>query len=274
MNKFKKLTLVGVLAFLAIGFNGCISAIEEITFNRDGSGTYALNYDLSAMMSMLKDMGDMGGEEEADDGEAEAEREPVKQDTTMYFKDMMDADMKASLTADQMKFWEGVKMEVKMDEDEGEAKIKISFDFDKASQITYFQQNMSTLTGDDEEGPAGMGGMGSMISQMGSTPEGASIDFKGRKFSRVVPKASMEDLMDDLNEDEGDEAAQAMQMMKMVFSSATYKVVYHFPRKIKNTNVEGAMISGDGKTLIKEYSFLDIMEGNESLTGKVKLKWF
>lgn len=271
---FKKVTLLGLIAFLAIGFNGCISAIEEITFNRDGSGTYALNYDLSGMMSMIGNMGNMmGGDEEGEsDDEAEAEREPVNQDTTIYFKDRLDADMKASLTDDQIKFWEGVKMDIKMNEDAGEAFIKIYFDFQKAEQITYFQQNMSALNAGTEEDMGGMGGMGGLISQMGSSPEGASIDFKGRKFTRVVPKTSMDDLLGD--EDEDDEAAQAMQMMKMVFSSATYKVVYHFPRKVKSTNIDDATISSDGKTVTKEYSFLDIMEGNETISGKVKLKWF
>lgn len=273
MTIFKKGTLLGLIAFLAIGFNGCISAIEEITFNRDGSGSYALNYDLSAMMSMIGSMGDMGGlgGDDADEEgmDEEAEREPVKQDTTIHFYDQLNDEMKANLTADELKFWEGVKMDIKMDEDEGEAKMKIYFDFDRAEQVTYFQQNMQALNNQEGEGDA-MGGMSGLISQMGSSPDGATMDFKGRSFKRFVPKASLEDLMKD--EDADDEAEQAMQMMKMMFGSATYKVVYHFPRKVKSTDIEDAMISSDGKTVIKEYNFLDILEGNATLSGKVKLK--
>ena len=89
---------------------------EEITFNEDGSGEFILSYDMSQVMKKLNQ--DMGGEQNKE------EKEKVKLDSIVYFKDMLveKADSIATLPIEeqeQLKSLETVVMKMRMDEANG-----------------------------------------------------------------------------------------------------------------------------------------------------------
>ena len=64
-----KKTLILVIAVLSITMTGCISIIETLSLNSDGSGTFAYTIDLDGMMEMgfFDQMRAMGSEEIGDE---------------------------------------------------------------------------------------------------------------------------------------------------------------------------------------------------------------
>ncbi len=59
---------------------------------------------------------------------------------------------------------------------------------------------------------------------------------------------------------------------EMFLSGSTYTLKYHFPKKIKSTTAEEATFSQDGKTLIYEVNFLDLMKNPSVLDLEVELE--
>jgi len=51
---------------------------------------------------------------------------------------------------------------------------------------------------------------------------------------------------------------------EMFLSNSTYTFKYHFPKRVKSTNIKDATFSMDGKTMIHEVNFLDRMKDPES----------
>jgi hypothetical protein len=256
----KKLGLVLFLAVSMVSFNGCINLTEVITIKKNGSGSYSLSYDMGSMISMLKDMnlGEMLGGEAGEDTPDISSQLPKMVDTTVYAANMMKATGKWE-DLDRKDFWGDVKVHTLVNQDKGIMRMTMSFGFKDVSDIQYFQNNMGKLT----DGGDAMGGMGGMLGSMNNS---SGFSFKKRTFQRTAPKNAVE------KPELSDEMAQQMQMMKMMLSDATYKTTYHFPKKVKSTDIKGAVISKDKKTLTVETGLLDLMDNADALNGEVKLK--
>ena len=87
--------------------------------------------------------------------------------------------------------------------------------------------------------------------------------FKKNKFKRetiILDQALFEKSIDSLASAE------------MFLSSSTYTFKYHFPKRVKSTNIEEATFSMDGKTMIHEVNFLDMMKNPESIVIEVELE--
>ena len=263
----KRNFLIGLcLVVMAFTFNGCINAVEEITFNKDGSGTYALEMDLSGMMSLLSGGGlqNMLGIE-SEDGEAPPVQMPKVQDTTMTFMSLMEANGTDVSSLERKHIWESAKADIKINEPDGVMKMRMYFDFKQADDIKYFQENLGKLKGDDEDAAAGLSGMGDISGMMGGMGGmQANIQFAKKLFNRSTPKG--ENPLGDAGDD------QTMDMIKMFLAGATYKTIYHFPRRVKSTTIKGAKVSKDEKTVTTEVEFLDLIEDSQILDGEVKLK--
>lgn len=62
----KKNLIIGLFAFVSMFlFSGCIDFLEEITYHRDGSGTYQFTIDMGAVKSLLDGLSD--GEDQKED---------------------------------------------------------------------------------------------------------------------------------------------------------------------------------------------------------------
>lgn len=83
--------------------------------------------------------------------------------------------------------------------------------------------------------------------------------FERKSLSKVV----------DLSNLETDSAAFSSRDMMNMFS---YRLEYHFPKKVKSVDLEGAMISADGKTVIADVEYVDILENPEKYNFKVKFE--
>ncbi len=100
---------------------------------------------------------------------------------------------------------------------------------------------------------------------MGSSNPATEVNysFTGNKFSRTTRI---------INQELFEKSIDSMASAEMFLSSSKYTFKYHFPRRIKNVNVEGATFSMDGKTMIYEVSFLDMMKTPEKMDLQIELE--
>ena len=87
--------------------------------------------------------------------------------------------------------------------------------------------------------------------------------FKKNKFTRTAKIVDQELFQQQVD---------SLQSAEMFLSGSTYTLKYHFPKKIKSTTVEEATFSQDGKTLIYEVNFLDLMKDPSVLDLEVELE--
>ncbi len=239
--------LVAGLAFLT---SGCIDIVEELFLNKDGSGTYAVRYDMSSMfedgfMKMMLDQA-MESEEATADGIGALEEE---MDTVMYFKDHLD---KVRDKVERPEFWEKVQMRVKMSESESTFYSVIEFEFDEVEEIEYFYKDLDKAMEDEGQEDEMMSGMNSNI---------FSYALEKKKLIRTVSPIEKEGgLMDE----------EGMEMMMGFLGDATHKSIIHLPGKVKSTTVDKATI--DGKVVTIEHSMADFLKNEADLSGSIKFK--
>lgn len=233
-----KPSAVLLLLLCAFGLSSCIETLEEVFFNKDGSGVYSTTVDMSEFFNnpMMKGMLE----------------EAMKEDSSAAPFDMTETDTLINMGQDapEGSLLKRANMHLKMSDAEGEFKIKITFPFEKVDEIADFFEELN----ESGESMSGLPG-GDMLTS------GGRFEWSKRKLVRQAkPKG---DEASPLEGEDGD-------FMKMFLADASHKTVYHFPGKVKSTDIQGATI--DGKTLSVEHSLIDLMEGEADLAGSVKFK--
>ncbi|MBO0343030.1 MAG: hypothetical protein VX798_02765 [Bacteroidota bacterium] len=222
---------------------------EEIHLKDDGSGKLSINFDGSEMM-------DMAGDELA-----KTDEKPI--DSIISFKDFLEQkkDSIAQLPEEEqekLKKLEPFNMRMVMDPEKKVMMFDLFSEFKNVSEVndafSAFQDasSMGSKTNPQQE-------------QMkpSEQPTEVRYTFKKNKFTRtakIVDQALFEQQLDSL------------QGAEMFLSGSTYTLKYHFPKKIKSTTAEAATFSQDGKTLIYEVNFLDLMKDPSVLDLEVELE--
>ncbi|WP_422348961.1 hypothetical protein [Flagellimonas sp.] len=223
---------------------------EEIFLNEDGTGKLSINFDGSELM-------EMAGEEMKKSNE-----KPV--DSLISFKDLLEEkkDSISQLSPEEqakLKKLEPFKMHMVMNPDEKVMKFDLFSEFKKIEEVNdafnAFQGASSFGPGSGQEQPGGLG------SEEPTTE--VSYSFAKNTFTR---KAKI------LDEALFQQSLDSMQGAEMFLSGSTYTLKYHFPRRVKSANVEGATFSADGKTLFYEVGFMDLMKDPSSLDLEVELE--
>ncbi|MBO0330386.1 hypothetical protein [[Muricauda] lutisoli] len=222
---------------------------EEIHLKEDGSGKLSINFDGSEMM-------DMAGDELA-----KTDEKPI--DSIISFKDFLEKkkDSIAQLPQEEqekLKKLEHFNMRMVMDPEKKVMMFDLFSEFKNVSEVNdafgAFQDASS------------MGAKASpQPEQMKPTEQPTEVhySFNQNKFTRtakIVDQALFEQQLDSL------------QGAEMFLSGSTYTLKYHFPKKIKSTTAEAATFSQDGKTLIYEVKFLDLMKDPSVLDLEVELE--
>ncbi|MFK7949434.1 MAG: hypothetical protein AB8G11_17715 [Saprospiraceae bacterium] len=249
-----KKILTMVVVTISILATSCISIIEELTLNKDGSGTYAYTIDMTALM----ESGALGQARQMSD---EMPEDALEIDTIMGAYSML-KEQGSLDDMDKPEFWKKVKLVSKISESKKVGEISFILDFDEMSEVDYFTKNLSKLLESDET--AGM------LSSMGLTGSMTSNPFSYKKgwFSRTVSRKKQENNGDmaGMLEEEGGE------MVKMMLSGAEYITIYNLPGKVKSVSNDEANISKDGKTVTIKAGLLDQMEGEADLATSIKFK--
>lgn len=249
-----KKTLLLVVVTISILATSCISIIEELTLNKDGSGTYAYTIDMTALM-------EMGALAQARQMSDDMPEDALELDTSVVAYDML----KGQGTLDDMdkpEFWKKVKMVSNISESKKVGEISFVLEFDDMSDVDYFTKNMSKLLESDET--AGMITSLGIGGSMTSSP----LSLKKSWFSNTLTRKKQESNseMADMMEEEGGE------MVKMMLSGAEYITIYNLPGKVKDVSNDDAKISNDGKTVTIKAELLDQMEGEADLSTSIKFK--
>ena len=100
---------------------------------------------------------------------------------------------------------------------------------------------------------------------MGKNNQTTQVDyvFSGNSFKRTIRIVDQELFKKSLD---------SLESAEMFLSGSTYTFKYHFPKRVKYTNVEGATFSLDGKTMTYEIDFLQMMKDPESIVLEVELE--
>ncbi|MFD2588413.1 hypothetical protein ACFSQJ_15865 [Croceitalea marina] len=247
MKKFKHLVL-----FLLVGLVVACNFTEEIYVNEDGSGKLSINFDGNEFMAMMSSLDTLKQEE--------------AMDSTIVFKDLLkaksDSISKLPVTEqEKLKNLEPFSMHMVMKPEEQLMKFELYREFKDISKIN---DAFNTFQSASSLSPT-PGANSAQAPPMGSSNPATKVEynFAGNKFSRTTKIIDQE-----LFKKSIDSIASA----EMFLSGSTYTFKYHFPRRVKNVNVEGATFSMDGKTMIYEVNFLDMMKTPEKLDLQVELE--
>jgi len=247
----KKLILLALSLSL---FTAC-QFKEEVTFNKDGSGEYQLAIDMGGFMSMANGMGKKNDS-------LKNEKKPEVKDTVIKLADMLSEkkDSIQQLTKEERETLESLKdlmIKIHMNEPKEEMSVAYVYPFKKASDLDNILEKFKKLEKSRKGKDQMMGGM-----DQGMPNAKVSYEFSKKKFHRkvkVVKPAKKEEAAADNNDKMGE-------MMGMF----QYKLVYHFPHKIKSVSYKDALLSADGKTLIIEVPMDTIIKNPKLLDFEVK----
>ncbi|MDY7393963.1 hypothetical protein UMM65_01810 [Aureibaculum sp. 2210JD6-5] len=223
---------------------------EEVHFNKDGSGSYNFEVDMSEMLQEMKDMGT----------KEDSLSEPEVIDTTYYFRDILEEkkDSIAQLSEeDQASLRAIADMNVHMQVDEEKGKMLMAFglDFKDVSDIKNIEEKLSKAMAVNKK-------------QTNNPPmfnkSNVTFSFDGKNFTRkTIPK--------DLTKEEEEEVDKGIEQSGSFLEGSTYKLIYHFTKKIKTVTYKDANISNDGKTLTIEVPMDSLIKHPTLLDFKLKL---
>lgn len=220
---------------------------EEIHIKEDGSGKMSIHFDGSGLM-------EFAGEEMRNSGE-----KPV--DSIIAFSDFLKEhrDSISQLSPGEqarLKRLEPFSLRMVMQPAEKQMMFDLFRDFDRLGEV---RDVFNAFQDASAFGPSATGNAGVSPDQATEV----SYSFAGNRFERnvkVVDSALFQQGLDSL------------QGAEMFLSGSTYTLKYHFPRRVKSTNLEGASFSVDGKTLVYELGFLDWMKDPSRLALEVVLE--
>lgn len=235
---------------LTIALTSACNFTEEIFLEEDGSGKLSINFDGSELM-------EMAGEEMMKSNEKAI-------DSLISFKDMLEEkkDSIATLSPEdqeKLKRLEPFNMHMVMNPEEKLMKFDLFSEFKNVNEVN---DAFNAFQGASALGPNSGGGKPSPMSMQDPTTE-VRYAFSKSTFSR---KAEI------LDEELFKKSLDSLQGAEMFLSGSTYTLKYHFPRKVKSANIEGATFSADGKTLFYEVGFMDLMKNPAALDLEVELE--
>ncbi len=236
---------------------------EEITFNKNGSGTYSFGADMSGMIDMLKGM------EKTNNPIVSKEKKKKKIDTIIDINQMI-KEYKDSikLSKEQKKIikkMKGLKMRMIMNEEDNKMSIDYTFDFKNAKQLDDFFSNLKTINKmkKKKNDSIGLGKLNDFTKDFDK--QFVKYRFNGKKFHRevVITKNKEKKEQDSTKNNEFNQFSK-------LFS---YKLVYHFPSKIKDVGYKGEYKFADnGKTLIIEIPFDEMIKKPKKMDFEILLR--
>lgn len=245
MRKMIVFLLAGSMVFMT----SCLNVIEDFYLNKDGSGKYAVMFDMSGLFENPFMKSAIKEQVKKDDAGEDA----MEKDSVMYYRDMFKED---ALTASERDLIKDLSMNIVMSEKKGTFYISTEIPFSSLEEYDKINAVLAKVKSDEDDG----GGLGGMFE--GNGPMGNKPQFKLEK-RKLIRLPSAVDMMDEIDD-------ETMGMMKMMLGEAKMKTTYHLPGKVKKTSIPNAMV--DEKTVTVERVFLDILEQKTTIDGYIKYK--
>ncbi|NAS31586.1 hypothetical protein GTQ40_11430 [Flavobacteriaceae bacterium R38] len=239
-----------LITMISIAFLSSCNFTEELHIKENGSGRISIHFDGSELMKLAGDKINTGGEEVVD--------------SIISFKELLEEkkDSIANLSLEEqerLKKLEKFTMHMVVNESTGDMKMDFYTDFDKVSELSdVFSafQNAGTLNAKGEAAPSSPLSAGTDATEVSYSMEKGVF----KRIGKITNQELLEKNVDSLGS------------MEMFLSSSTYTLKYHFPKKIKNVSVKGALFSDDRKTIIFKVPFMDYYKDPEALNIEVELE--
>jgi hypothetical protein len=236
MKKLTRIFLWLMVPAVMLFSTSCFDIVEEYHFHRDGSGTATIKMDISSMMSMLDAFG--GGESSS---ESTAEIDKMFEDNE---------------TIETLKNVPGISNVTNISNRE-EGIVGWTYDFASIEAL-----NNSINTGGDLSDLASSMGMSEEVTE----DKVNKMALDGKKFTRIHPTD------DAKKEKTSEEDKESAELAAAMLAEGEYKIIYHFDQRVKSTNMEGAVISDDGHTVVVKTNLGELSKGEIKMGGKIKLK--
>jgi hypothetical protein len=249
----KILKILLPLAFLFC-LSGCVEINEEVNINKNGSGEWSMNMDMSKLLEIMQNY--IGKEE------LEKQMPNKKMDTTILMKSIIDTS--TTLTAEKKALLREGKLNMQLNMEAKTFKTDMHFPFKDISQL---QQLYSSLS----DGSIGTGQLlknlspGKTDSSSSDNPKGPDIGqinslytFTSRNgyLSRKVNAEKIKALK------ESAEYGQMKQAGDMGME-VPYTVTIHLPKPAKKVTNTFAKLSADKKTVVIKYNIMEAFEHPE-----------
>ncbi|WP_318345231.1 hypothetical protein [Flagellimonas baculiformis] len=238
-----------LIGAIILGLGISCNFTEEIHLKEDGSGKLSINFDGSELMQMA--------------GEEMAKTNEKAVDSIISFKELLEErkDSIAQLSPKEQaiaKSLEPFDLRMVMNPEEKVMTFDLYGDFSDISEMNNafntFQE--ASLMGSNKA---------QQPSPVPASEQSTEVDytFTKNKFTRSARIVNMELFQQSMD---------SLQGAEMFLSGSTYTLKYHFPKRVKSTTLEEATFSADGKTLIYEVSFLELMKNPSLLDLEVELE--
>lgn len=226
---------------------------ENIYINDDGTGKMEFSFDGSLLMQMA--------------GEQMEETQEQAIDSTFSFKELFNS-MRDSISTlpeeeqQKLKRLEPFSMHMVMNPETSEMRYDLFTNFNKVSELQDMfkaMKDIGNITGNAQASEAN-----NPLSALGGDGS-TSLDynFDGKTFKRIAKVIDREAYK---------QVTDSLEQMTMMFASSTYKLNYHFPKRIKSVSNDNAMFSDDRKSFTIEFGFMDYMTDPEALNLEVVLE--
>ncbi len=277
-----QLRLLFGLILAVLSLTSCEEMRQDMTFNKDGSGSVSMHLVMGGeMMEMIKMMGEEGGmmgedAEEYEDEEMESEDADETdagyvdemedeedysldglfgdvKDTSFVFYDMIPDSLRGTIKNEEL--LKQVTMIMASDEETESMSVGLTIDFDNIDQIAEIQESIQSLKKDDGSLP-GSGEMLSFIDE-GMTWEPGHIHMPPMDMG---DQAELLSLQEEMSED-----GEGMMMMQMFMGELTFDINITAPGKITKCDCPEGVI--EGNTVSYSISMMDMMTGQLDLNS-------
>lgn len=226
---------------------------ENIYINEDGSGKMEFTFDGTQLMQMA--------------GDKMGETQEKAIDSTFSFKELFSAmsDSIAQLSEEEqqkIKSLEPFSMHMVMNPETSQMKFDMFTNFNSVNELQDMFKAMKSF-GDLKGKEKTKGGDNPFSSFGADGSTNLDYNYDGKTFKRIakiVDKEAHKQVTDSLGQ------------MAIMFGSSTYKLNYHFPKRIKSVSNEKALFSDDRKSVTVEYGFIDYLSNPEALNLEVVLE--
>jgi len=247
-----KLTSTILFLFCLLFITSC-AITEEIWFEKNGSGRFEMNMDMSSMMTIMAMMDTTGnglGEEEMD--------------STINFADAIIEDGIDVSGIENAELLDKLTMDLKMSEISQEMVIQMNIDFDHLDdiqktievfeQVKALRDSTSTTASNPLEKATSYFGQGGL----------------GFQFEKGILTRESQDIEDTMGDDE-EMSPEDISEMSAMFGEMKYSTIIHLPGKVKSISIDDG-IRVDDKTIRFDYDIMKLMKMKEMPGYTIKFK--
>ena len=227
-------------AAICLSLTSCFKTEETFEIKQDNTGTYSLNMNMDGMLSQLKSMASMSGQEMPENIPAG--------DTAIAMKSF--TDTASALTDDEKKLLSRGTFYLHADEDKDELSFKFVLPFDNLQQMIYLKQNAFKLMGKLKPQGDAMPGM-----DMGSDNPLGNMDNMNpmqNAFSFSAENNIISNKLTDTANLSNLSAGENFQMIKTMLTmmgDMTNTVTFILPSPVKKYSGPESKLSDDKKTI-------------------------